>query len=122
MKKYALLLLIMFISLIYSGTLHANNIFDQHSGSNDSTAEGWELTLNGSGVTGGENDGGTNAWYVDGNSTTNLGAGLSVDPGQGKYNNLQIAVAPEPISSSLFLIGGAILGFRMYRKQKTISR
>ena len=30
-------------------------------------------------------------------------------------------IIPEPVSSALFIVGGATLGFRMYRKKKTIS-
>jgi len=32
--------------------------------------------------------------------------------------NLQISVLPEPVSSTLFVIGGALLGFRRFRKMK----
>ena len=31
--------------------------------------------------------------------------------------NLQVAVVPEPISSTLFIVGGVALGFRQYRKK-----
>ena len=34
-----------------------------------------------------------------------------------KVRTLQVSVAPEPISSTLFVIGAATMGFRRFRKQ-----
>ena len=43
--------------------------------------------------------------------------GAEVSTGELYWDNVNVAVAPEPISSTLFLVGGATLGFRRFRKK-----
>ncbi len=70
MKRFSLFIIVMSIIFLYSGTLHADTILYQHSGSNNPTIEGWTYLPATTGVSvGAINDGGTNAWYVDDNST-----------------------------------------------------
>lgn len=45
---------------------------------------------------------------------TNIFFALAVRPG-----DVSVTVGPEPISSTLFLVGGATLGFRRFRKTIT---
>lgn len=45
-----------------------------------------------------------------------IDAGLSTF-GEAGYDNVSITVVPEPVSTTLFLIGGATLGFRRLRKR-----
>ncbi len=61
------------------------------------------------------------AWRFDteygeqsGNSKSIAKLGIAVRSGQ-------LAVVPEPVSSTLFVIGAATMGFRVYRKKKIIS-
>ena len=54
---------------------------------------------------------GKQAIVIDSNDTVHLGY-------QGKIASMSIAVAPEPVSTTLFLLGGTLLGLRQYRKRK----
>jgi hypothetical protein len=44
-------------------------------------------------------------------------AGYSNGGGTYEFDNISISIVPEPISSTLFLVGGATLGFRRFRKK-----
>ncbi len=39
--------------------------------------------------------------------------------GSGYTTELVLVTVPEPISSTLFIVGGATLGFRQWRRRKT---
>ncbi len=43
--------------------------------------------------------------------------GLPIINGQSTFDNFQGSVAPEPISSALFLLGGGVLAVRRFRKK-----
>jgi hypothetical protein len=50
-------------------------------------------------------------------SLTTLATITHTSAGQVTSLNLQAAVVPEPVSSTLFIIGGVTLGFRRFRKK-----
>ncbi len=45
------------------------------------------------------------------------GAGASNGTGRADFSSVQFSVVPEPISTTLFIVGGATLGFRRFRKK-----
>lgn len=48
-------------------------------------------------------------------------SGPSWRPAMSTYfDNFEVTIVPEPISSTLFIVGGATLGFRQWRKRKTV--
>jgi len=60
------------------------------------------------------------AWYF------NTTGGSQYSHNMGNYSAIAVmdgpvvvSVVPEPISSTLFIVGGAILGFRRFRKKRT---
>ena len=54
----------------------------------------------------------SNPYSVTAKATVNLAAGSMMQ------TTSNIAIVPEPVSSTLFVIGGALLGFRRLRKMK----
>lgn len=55
---------------------------------------------------------------VDDGTLTLISSDMSGTRGLAGMQVVQVAVAPEPVSSTLFIIGGATLGFRRFRKKK----
>jgi len=53
-------------------------------------------------------------------NTIEVGFGMGAWESNTTMTNYAMAVAPEPLSSTLFIIGGATIGFRMYRKKKMV--
>jgi len=63
---------------------------------------------------------GTDTTYFDPTdpySLTTLATITHTSAGQVTSLNIQVAVVPEPISSTLFVVGAAALGFRRFRKK-----
>jgi len=46
------------------------------------------------------------------------GDGTSADPGSGWIASTTATVVPEPVSSTLFIIGSALLGIKVYRNKR----
>ncbi len=44
------------------------------------------------------------------------GAGVSNATGQANFSSIQFSVAPEPVNSTLFIVGATALGLRRFKR------